>query len=499
MTIMDFIFCLDLFGDYPRLRINEKPQMRTCLGLIVSLLTYILFILILLYELQEVIHKQNPNIITNKFDSEFYPGSFPFNENTFKLILAPNDEILAKYFKLDGSLIYQIDEQIITMKKLTFSKCETEELDEDYKNHFKKKNVTKTPLCLRNLYSNEYENLAPKFNLLIYINFKECSEYDETCTYNQTIYDEIRGGKYTFGYSSYFKNYMLNVFNNDKPFFSHIKEDNFKLSEKATNVEYSFDSVNELVSNENYIFNHSKKESHFDLLTIKYAMKKNKLELTKTSILFNIKCNSIKVTVRNYKGLLTAIANSFSLIRLALYVIKKSVKCHIKYSIEEVIIAKNFYFEKPEAFSAINNTCRENSLKITERSLIYKKPVIKLIQAESSLKPVIKLIQAESSLKPASRGKLTLKDICLNITCLRYFLCRKKNKTFQFYNEVQKVINKYLSAENLLYCLIELKRLKSETNHNENSIDLISGNESIKIGYELEHDGSVDEGSINQD
>jgi hypothetical protein len=153
---------------------------------------------------------------------------------------------------------------------------------------------------------------------------------------------------------------------------------------------------------------------------------------------------SIKVTVRSYKGLLTAIANSFSLIRLALFIIKYFVNYHVNYLIDEVIIGRNFYFEKEEtnvAYNIMDNTINANRLTLLKQNFNDKKPA--------------KLIEK----MPAQKGKLTMWKIYLNITCWRYFFCRRQNETLLFYNEAKKVVSKYLSAEHLLYCLIGLERL----------------------------------------
>jgi hypothetical protein len=114
------------------------------------------------------------------------------------------------------------------------------------------------------------------------------------------------------------------------------------------------------------------------------------------------------VTVRNYKSLSTAIANSFSLIRLALIIINKFVNYHVKYSIEELIIGKNFYFENSK-YQPQANTNKENSLKTVKQSLTDKKPSVKLLDANKTP-------------KISKQGRLSMKDIYLNISCWRYFI-----------------------------------------------------------------------------
>jgi hypothetical protein len=141
---MDVLFNFDLFSQNPNLLINQKSKMRTCLGLMISLLIYILFILIFLYELKEVIYKQNPNIITNKLTSEYYNSSITFNENTFKLVLVNHDEKLSKYFKLYGQLYLSSKELSVSVQKnFDFTKCEPEELDDDYKDYLEHTFVVK--------------------------------------------------------------------------------------------------------------------------------------------------------------------------------------------------------------------------------------------------------------------------------------------------------------------------------------------------------------------
>jgi hypothetical protein len=114
------------------------------------------------------------------------------------------------------------------------------------------------------------------------------------------------------------------------------------------------------------------------------------------------------VTVRTYKSFLTAIANSFSLIKLTLYIVGIVIKYHIKYSIEEVVIGKNFYFDT-------TNTTNNFHKSDYKQSLINKKPVLEFTEA-CGLR------------KSSQRGKLNIKGIYLNITCWRYFVCRKRNE-----------------------------------------------------------------------
>jgi hypothetical protein len=447
MKIMDYIFCLDLFGQTPKLLINQKAQMRTYFGLFISLLTYTLFILIFLYELQEVIYKQNPNVITNKFNSQFYNSSITFNENTFKLIIAQDNDELSKYFKLQGTLLLRYrgkkGKYILIDKKLSFTECKPEEIDNDYKQYFKERlpNNVKA-LCPRGLYSKEFENIT-NFTYFINIDLRECRPSEEDCTYNKTIYDDIRRGDYSIKkYYSLFKSQVLNVFDNSKPFYPNIQTSTLNLSNYTYSTTYSLE-VNELITNDNYILNHSGKESHFRFKGKEYEANPTSFDVS-SRITFIINGEAIRVTVRNYKGLLTALAHSLSLIRLALYVIKILVKYHIKYSIEEVIIGKNFYLDTDETHSENKDDRKVSTFK---QNLVEKMSNIKLI--ETNIK------------KTTNQGRLTMRSIYLNVSCCRYFLCRRQNKTLLFYNEVKKIINKYLSAENLLYCLIGVKRLRS--------------------------------------
>jgi hypothetical protein len=471
MKLAECILYFDLFAQKPDLLINKKTQMRTILGLIISFITYIIFLLILLYELQEVIYKQNPNIITNKFDSMTYNSSFRFNNDTFKLVLVPDKIELLTYFKLDGTfLITYLENGAIKKSKnrLSFSKCEAEELDEGYKDYFKKNDVDEeTVVCIRNLYSDAYENIT-NFDINLEIEFRQCMWYDEGCQQNETIYEQVSEGRLKVTYQSLFKWRILNVFDNAKPFYSYIKSSELKLFSTETQfLTYSL-GINELWSNENYIINkYLSKESHLDIKNINEFIQKGDTYLH-SNINFKKSIKSIKVTVRNYKSLMTAIANSFSLIRLALYIMNKFVKYHVKYSIEEVIIGRNFYYDKIEP---LNNT--EDSTKV-KQSLLDKKPF------------TTKLIDISTISNPQQK-RLSMKDIYLSVSCWRFFLCRRRNKTVQFYNKAKNVVNEYLSAEYLLYNLLELKRLKyfnPVINCNTNiPFDPIAANESYKIAY----------------
>jgi hypothetical protein len=471
MKIMDYIIYLDLFGQKPGLFINRKAQMRTYIGLLLSLLTYILFILIFLYELQEMLYKQNPNIITNTFDAETYKSSIRFNNNTFRFIVAEVNDERTQYFKLEGYLMlsyYKIDRLIQISKFFSFSKCEPSEVDEDYKVWFNTF-YNDTALCPRNLYSPEIENIT-NFEFHLKITLRECMDHDSSCTVNKTLYDEMRKGKNEFGYNSLIKANHLNVFENDKPFYSKVKISTLFLGQQCKTSKYSF-GVNELVSNENYILKSSKVERHFDLKSIEIEEHEG-LKSLYSEVLFHrvIQDNTVKVTIRNYKSLTTVIANSFSLIRLALFIIDKLFKYHVKYSIEEVILGNNFYYEGNKAQgSGINdNSC------------------LKVATGLNNTKPVAKFIEVGNSKKLSKQGNLSIKDIYLNISCWRYLLCRRRIRMLQFYKEANSVvISKYFSVEYLLYTLLEFKRFKllSLKEKDDTKVDLMTEDENIRIAF----------------
>jgi hypothetical protein len=409
MKILDYAIYLDLFGENSKLLINQKTKMRSHLGLLVSFFTYIIFLLILVYELQEVIYKETPNIIVNKFDSLFYNSTTSFNENAFKLVLVQDNDDLAKYFTLRGFLIIvqRENNKIQMFKELTFSKCKAEELDDDFISRLKNQNLfyNKTTLCPKNLYSKDYEDLTNAY-VIVRVELLECRPDISECVYNQSLYDEMTKGDISpFTYYYFFKSYMLNVFDSDKLLIPTMTNDKIIFGKDTMDIDHHFEN-NELITKENYIINHSKKENHY---IHKNRETKNPKKPDSSSIMnFYFEGFSVKVTVRSYKGLLTAIANSFSLIRLALFIIKYFVQYHVNYLIDEVIIGRNFYSEKEEtcvAYNTMNNTINDN--KFLKQGFIDKKPA--------------KLIEK----MPSQKEKLTMRKIYLNITCWRYFFCRR--------------------------------------------------------------------------
>jgi hypothetical protein len=104
------------------------------------------------------------------------------------------------------------------------------------------------------------------------------------------------------------------------------------------------------------------------------------------------------------------------------------------------------------------------------------------------------------NISSSKKGKLTLKNIYSNVTCWRYLVCRRRNKTLQFYNEVKSVMSKCLSAEYLLYTLIELQRLKCLSCPGiggKMPIDTTSRGENAKKGYMFEQEEVQSEYNIN--
>jgi hypothetical protein len=374
----------------------------------------------------------------------FYNSTTSFNESV-KFALAHDNDDLAKYFTLRGFLIIiqRENTKVQIVKEFAFSKCNAEELDDDFKFHLNDKNLyyNKTTLCPKNLYSKDYENLTNAY-VIVRVELSECRPEISGCVYNQSIYDGMTKGYISpFTYYYFFKSYMLNVFDSDKPFIPIMMNNKIFFGKDTMDIDHHFEN-NELITKENYIINHSKKENHY--IHKKRETKNSKKPDSSSIMNFYFDGFSVKVTVRSYKGLLTAIANSFSLIRLALFIIKYFVNYHVNYLIDEVIIGRNFYFEKEEtnvAYNIMDNTINANRLTLLKQNFNDKKPA--------------KLIEK----MPAQKGKLTMWKIYLNITCWRYFFCRRQNETLLFYNEAKKVVSKYLSAEHLLYCLIGLERL----------------------------------------
>jgi hypothetical protein len=267
---------------------------------------------------------------------------------------------------------------------------------------------------------------------------------------------------------------MINTLDNYKPFWASIKSSMLYLNDKPEDFEYLL-SVNEFVSNENYIFKHSTNENRFRVKAVKARSSRTKYQSSSVTYNYNHRNNNTKLTVRNYKSLLTVIANSVSLIRLALFIAEKFVKYHVKYSIEKVIIDKNFSIND---HNSINNT-----IEYGYNNSIYKKFSV-------NKNPFIKLADKGNGLKVSKQVTISMKDIYFKISCWRYFPCRKRNETLQFYKETKKTFSKYLSVEYLLYRLIEFKRFKNynfiEISNGKTPIGLIATDEGEKIAYKFD-------------
>jgi hypothetical protein len=106
---------------------------------------------------------------------------------------------------------------------------------------------------------------------MVILEFLECLPQISDCEYNQNLYDGMANGSIDpFTYHTFFRSYVLNVFDSDKPLVPTVTNDKMFFGDKAVDIDHHF-NYNELITKENYIINQSKKESYY-----RYKKQRNK-------------------------------------------------------------------------------------------------------------------------------------------------------------------------------------------------------------------------------
>jgi hypothetical protein len=144
---------------------------------------------------------------------------------------------------------------------------------------------------------------------------------------------------------------------------------------------------------------------------------------------------------RTYKTLSSAFSNAFSLFKLYSWVFSLLLSSYYSYNINNIIINKNFDYGNSIAYNRVDSNMSESTKRISNLS--------EIVSNQNNLLITNKV-----------NKKLTISLICKKLTCLRYLLCNKVNKTKSFYDSSNCIIKKYLSVEQLLFYLVEHCRIK---------------------------------------
>jgi hypothetical protein len=442
MNQLNNLLMFDMYHEQVKLKINGRGEMRTFLGLFMSFLTFLIWILIFYIELYEVIVKEKPNISTNKINSQFYNQSISFNPNTIKFFLRKNrdDKYLSKYFKLESNLFlseYNDPKKnskfsfVNHNKPFDFIECDSNEIPEVAKGYLT--DDSQVLLCPRNFNLDDFAQIN-RFDFALTFAIRKCFPYETDCSFDDEVFDKFKDGTLTANYQLLFYNPYINFFSHDHPF-----EDEFNVYDLSpqpqSRIHTLFLKTKELVTLSNYLFENKHKEA-------KFAIKDHNIEKNtylRSEVNINYKLGEIEVIRRNYKTLLTALANSYSLIKIFSIFVLIFMRYYTSYSIEEIVYNRNF-----EHINSDTDTSRP------------RRDVNLLTRVEVS-KPLVR--------RPSK--KITVGRMCLNTSCWRYLCCKGSNNDLRFYNKASYLFREYTSVENIIYLLMDYVNLKNSLSGNK--------------------------------
>jgi hypothetical protein len=421
----NIINTFDLFGKPVTLYTKSYSRVTTCIGFTLTIISVLLFCLIFYFESYEVFKREYPNLISYKQNLNANNTTLAINNNTLNFFInvqiSFDPEKLFKNFHMRSVLTIKTDSKL-TEHRIKFEICN----DND-------KGVL-SRLVEAFDFPAQGINLCPKFNFSeietvknldsfsLDFEIDECDQLPYICTRDHDLYKSIRFRDHKFSSDIYFVNSLLDLKNPDKPF-------QFKL-----NKFFAKRPSSTFIKLEGFeIFTHSlftySQNSQFSIRNHKEKIYNNREKI----IYFNIsfKTKDMFIYHRSYKTLNAAFANSFALFKLITWVISVVLGPYYTYYKNMIIINKNFNYGE----SCLQNKVEQN------KDISINTNTAELVSVNKS-------------------HKLTTCSVIKNVSCLRYFICRRRNKVRDFYGKAKLVFSKYLSIENLLLHVVEYCRLK---------------------------------------
>jgi hypothetical protein len=427
LKMVNIISLLDLFGKPVSLYSNSSPKVTTCIGFTLSIISIFLFCLIFYFEACEVFKRESPNVISYKQNFNKNNSTLAITNNTFNFFinLRYNFETEKLFKNLQIVAFYEIKTNNSEFgkfhKSVEFAVC-----DENDKKNF-------SSLVNDFEYPHIGINLCPRINFAEIACIENFNSFDFTffiAGYNDLLHpadkdlnDKIHNGTYYIKSELYFIDSQIDLTNPDSPYIYLIKQfPTTTLRSARIKLEGSEINTQTLFS-----FNKFEKQSRLSVLADE-EKKAGDLIFLAYNISFGQK--DMYVYRRTYKTLNSAFANSFALFKLIVWVISIMLSPYYTYFKNTIIINKNFDYG--EYCLSRDGVKTDNINNVTNSKLIYT-----------------------GKLK-----KLTPGSVLKNVSLLRYFLCRRNNRTKVFYEKAKIVISQYLSVENVFLYLVEYFRFK---------------------------------------
>jgi hypothetical protein len=418
----------DLYGKNVSLYTKSSTKAASCIGLVFTIISYLLLVVIFYIECYEVLKRENPNVVSYKHDKNNNNSTLSLSNNTFNFYLnfisdIGKDDIL-NYF--DISSFIQFDDSDFFNINVSFEICN----DNDKSNFRNKIDNFKFPhyginFCPRIHYGNT-ETLKEFYKFNFYYTISECSKQSLDCTVNNDLYKKIREAKsYLYAKLIYINN-EIDFTNYDNPYWTNLREfDSWSSYTDGTVIELE---GSEIRSKSLFSFNQPAVKTEFSYLRA-YKNSKQATEFVSFNIRFY--SNDMYIYIRTYKTFNVALATSFSLFNLFHKVLSIILSPLYRYYMNTIIINKNFSYDLSTQSGGVINNNEVSAERGISAELINVRP-----------------------------KKLTTISALKNVSLFRYILCKRRNKTKTFYDQAKNVIYKNLSVENLLQFLIEYYRLK---------------------------------------
>jgi hypothetical protein len=254
----------DLYGKNVSLYTKSSTKAATCIGLVFTIISYLLLCLIFYIECYEVLKRENPNVISYKHDKNFNNSTLSLSYNTFNFFLnirsnIEKDDIL-NYF--DISSFIQFEDIYFFNINVSFEVCN----DNDKSNFRQQIENFEFPnfginFCPRIDFRNSLKNYY-KFNF--YYTISECSKQSSGCTINNDLYKKIRERKDYISATFNFVNNEIDFSNYDNPYWTSLREfDSWSSYTDGTLIELEGSEVR---SKSLFNFNHLTVKTQFSYL-----------------------------------------------------------------------------------------------------------------------------------------------------------------------------------------------------------------------------------------
>jgi hypothetical protein len=455
-----FLRNFDLYKKPLTLPIQSQHKYSNLTGFSVSTLTYIIFTLHLYLESYEVFVRERPNVLSNKNNINYSKSSsLNISSETLMLFLSLGEEYendLSNYFQIQS--FYSTNSQSFN-GQIEFANCTSENIANLSKHSDVYKYTNGTKLCPKTPFfipANSISRFVWDFTIT------ECFDETKGCKRDEDLYEKVKKDK-KFA-KLYFIDFQENMLNYTHPY------DTSYFSELS---HYPGQTLNILLKGSEI-----KTQSLFGFYQTESRLKISKTEYVNAfadelfgyRILFSSK--GITFYQRVYKTFVGSLANAYSLFKLYSWVFSILLSRYYSYNINNIIINKNFDYE-----NSINN-----SNEIIKR----KCSINSFSDMDSNQNAFLK----EYKIDTTKSKRLTLALVYRKVSCCRLFLCNRKNLTKRFYDSTRKIIDKQLSIEQLLFCLVEFFRVKNFVVEQFNLCNL-NGNERLALDLTINQEGDM--------